>query len=112
MDLPPATLDSTQTDHHSRWRHVQSPAASPIPDSQDHDRMETDDDNHDSSSEDDLGNHQEITQPEFDHTTPIPLQDDEIMDTTPDEPHTEEYLDGGALGKLSIATPPSSKRAV
>ncbi|KAL8937051.1 MAG: hypothetical protein Q9216_004617, partial [Gyalolechia sp. 2 TL-2023] len=86
MDLTPASLapNATQPHHHNVWRDPHSSAVGPTLDGQDHDRMETDDDSHDSSSEDDSGAHQPAAQP--------PVENEEMMDTTPDEPHGEETL--------------------
>ncbi|KAL9003718.1 MAG: hypothetical protein Q9188_003422, partial [Gyalolechia gomerana] len=102
MDLTPASLaaNATQSDHHNVWRDPRSSAVGPTPDGQDHDRMETDDDSHDSSSEDDLGAHQATAQ--------APFENVESMDTTPDEPHGEENLNdygpGPAASGLSHQT--------
>lgn len=85
MDLSSSTLASTPSGHHSVWRDLHSHPASPTPDGQDHDRMETDDDNQESSSEDDMTIHQDTVPPGIHH-----LQYDEIMDTTPDEAPTHE----------------------
>lgn len=101
MDLPPATIASAQPGHHDIWRDVDSPTHFPAHDGQDHDRMETDDDNQESTSEDEIDNPQDIEQPELDSTTQAPLQYDEIMDTTQDEPHVDEHPHGNAFGKIS-----------
>lgn len=94
MDLTPASLaaNATQSNHHNVWRDPRSSAVGPTPDGQDHDRMETDDDSHDSSSEDDLGAHQATAQ--------APFENVESMDTTPDEPHGEENLNDYGPGEF------------
>ncbi|KAL8720643.1 MAG: hypothetical protein Q9225_002513, partial [Loekoesia sp. 1 TL-2023] len=100
MDLSTAALaaNATQPDHHNTWRDADSSAGLPTPDGQDHDRMETDDDSHGSISEDDLGNNQTTTQ--------TPFENDEIMDTTPDEPNGEEHLNGhAAVTDLASSSP-------
>lgn len=51
--------------------------------------MDTDEDNHESSSEDDMALHQDPIFPEV-----HPLQDDEAMDTAADEPHAEAREEG------------------
>ncbi|KAI4114889.1 MAG: hypothetical protein LQ345_004416 [Seirophora villosa] len=84
MDRSSSTLASSQSDHRPVWRDVHSHPASPAPAGQDHDRMDTDEDNHESSSEDDMALHQDPIFPEV-----HPLQDDEAMDTAADEPHAE-----------------------
>ncbi|KAL8982752.1 MAG: hypothetical protein Q9205_002829 [Flavoplaca limonia] len=73
-------------------------------DGQDHDRMETDDDDHDSVSEDNMSTHQHesdlaaSTDPVLAHPG-----NDEAMDTTPDDPHAEDGLGGQLLGPESQA---------
>ncbi|KAL8810533.1 MAG: hypothetical protein Q9200_002501 [Gallowayella weberi] len=62
-------------DSQTTWRdHTNQPS---IPDGQDHDRMETDEEEHASSSEDNISDHQ--NQPD-----PASATNDEVMDTTPD----------------------------
>ncbi|KAL8924529.1 MAG: hypothetical protein Q9208_004004 [Pyrenodesmia sp. 3 TL-2023] len=101
MDLPPATIATAQPESHDIWRDVDSGTHFPPHDGQDHDRMETEDDNQESASEDEIDNPQDIEQPELDSTTQAPFHYDEIMDTTLDEPHVEEHSHGNSLGKLS-----------
>ncbi len=64
--------------------------------------METDDDNQDSTSEDDLDNPQHIAQPEMDGTAQAPSQYDETMDTTQDEPSVEAHRNGNVFSKFSL----------
>ncbi|KAL8759711.1 MAG: hypothetical protein Q9199_000583 [Rusavskia elegans] len=71
---------------------------------QDHDSMETDDDDHDSASEDNMSTHH----PESDlAASASPLQPpsghDEAMDTTPDDPHDDGHLGDHLLGPDSQA---------
>lgn len=88
MDLTPLV---SQSDHRSTWRATNPSAASTTPDGQDHDRMETDEEDNDSSSEEELGDHnQENGQLDLTENHPISSEYDELMDTTPDEPHHEE----------------------
>lgn len=72
-------------------------------DGQDHDRMETDDDDHDSVSEDNMSTHQHEFDPAA-STDPVLAHpgNDEAMDTTPDDPHAEGGLGGHLLGKVHL----------
>ncbi|KAL8756794.1 MAG: hypothetical protein Q9184_004377 [Pyrenodesmia sp. 2 TL-2023] len=105
MDLPPATTATAQSEHHDIWRDVDSPTHFPAHDGQDHDRMETDDDNQESVSEDEIDNPQDNEQPELDSTTQAPLHYDEIMDTTQDEPHVEGHPHGNAFDSIPSSSP-------
>ncbi|KAL8737721.1 MAG: hypothetical protein Q9181_001406 [Wetmoreana brouardii] len=96
MDLTPANFagTATQPDNRSAWRDTNPPASFPIPDGQDHDRMETDDEENESSSEEDIGNLDQGTgQLAPSERVQTPSVYDEVMDTMPDEPHTEESTD-------------------
>lgn len=92
MDLTPTSLpaNTTQSNHHNIWRNSHSSAVGPALDGQDHDRMETDDD---SSSEDEQGIHQ--------LTTHTPFENEEFMDTTPDEPHGEGNINNHEPAPIS-----------
>lgn len=92
MDVAPTSLaaNATQSNHHNILRNPHSPAVGPTLDGQDHDRMETDED---SSSEDEQGTHQLTTQ--------TPFENEEFMDTTPDELHGEDNLHDHDPGELS-----------
>ncbi|KAL8969430.1 MAG: hypothetical protein Q9197_004347, partial [Variospora fuerteventurae] len=105
MDLSSSTLASTPSGHHSVWRDLHSHPASPTPDGQDHDRMETDDDNQESSSDDDMTIHQDTVPPGIHH-----LQYDEIMDTTPDEApsHERDQRANDHHSENVIPSPPQS----
>lgn len=88
MDIAPLV---PQSNHRSTWRATNPSAASTTPDGQDHDRMETDEEDNDSSSEEELGDHnQEGGQLDLTENHPTASEYDEMMDTTPDEPHNEE----------------------
>ncbi|KAL8706604.1 MAG: hypothetical protein Q9201_000351 [Fulgogasparrea decipioides] len=92
MDLTPANFagTATQPDNRSAWRDTNPPTSFPVPDGQDHDRMETDDEENDSSSEEEIGNfHQGTGQLVTSENVQTPSVYDEVMDTTPDNPHTE-----------------------
>ncbi|KAL8951781.1 MAG: hypothetical protein Q9222_002272 [Ikaeria aurantiellina] len=81
---PPVNITrftASQPDPRSVWRDANPPSSLPEPDGQDHDRMETDDEGQGSSSEDDLVNDHRETD-----------RDDELMDTTPDEPGAQEEV--------------------
>ncbi|KAL8846715.1 MAG: hypothetical protein Q9221_008219 [Calogaya cf. arnoldii] len=73
-------------------------------DGQDHDRMETDDDDRDSASEDNMSTHQPESDPVLSTYAPQqPSTHDEAMDTTPDDPHDERGLGDHLLGPDSQA---------
>ncbi|KAL8776221.1 MAG: hypothetical protein Q9203_003422 [Teloschistes exilis] len=100
MDIAPLV---PQSNHRSTWRATNPSAASTTPDGQDHDRMETDEEDNDSSSEEDLGDHNpEGGQLDLTENHPTASEYDEMMDTTPDEPHNEE------LAAPPFESPPQS----
>lgn len=94
-----ATASTTsQSDPRTAWRGANPPTMS---DGQDHDRMETDDDDHDSASEDNMSTHH----PDSDlAASAYPLQPpsghDEAMDTTPDDPHDDGGSGDHLLGNV------------
>lgn len=95
MDLTPANFAETapRPDPRSAWRDTNPPASLSLPDGQDHDRMDTDDESHDSSSEDEISNHNQATAQEaLSDNLQTPSGYDEVMDTTPDEPHIERTI--------------------
>ncbi|KAL8690427.1 MAG: hypothetical protein Q9218_004127 [Villophora microphyllina] len=97
MDLAPLV---TQHEAHSTWRSTDPHTTTTLLDGQDHDRMETDDEENDSSSDEELGDHnQEGGQPDATENNHTASEYDEVMDTTPDEPHNEES---------AVAPPPES----
>ncbi|KAI4255671.1 MAG: hypothetical protein LQ352_002452 [Teloschistes flavicans] len=88
MDLAPL---APQPDSRSTWRATNHSASSAVPDGQDHDRMETDEEDNDSSSEEDPGDHnQEGGQLDLMENNHTSSEYDEVMDTAPDEPHGED----------------------
>ena len=94
-----ATTSTTiQSDPRTAWRGANPPTMS---DGQDHDRMETDDDDRDSASEDNMSTHQPESDPVLSTYAPQqPSTHDEAMDTTPDDPHDERGLGDHLLGNV------------
>ncbi|KAL8918481.1 MAG: hypothetical protein Q9172_005404 [Xanthocarpia lactea] len=78
---PPPLHHFENADMDSAWR---SPDPSTIPVGQDHDRMETDEEEPASASEDDMSSHHQDSGPS------ASTGHDEAMDTTPDDPHDDE----------------------
>ncbi|KAI4099082.1 MAG: hypothetical protein LQ339_006155 [Xanthoria mediterranea] len=80
-------------------------------DGQDHDRMETDDDDHDSASEEDnmSAHHPESDPAVSSYTLQNPSGPDEAMDTTPDDPHDEGDSGDHLLGPDSQAATSSDE---
>ncbi|KAL8682394.1 MAG: hypothetical protein Q9186_001584, partial [Xanthomendoza sp. 1 TL-2023] len=91
-------FENADMDPRTPWRDTNHPT---IPDGQDHDRMETDEEEHASSSEDNISDHQQ--QPD-----PATATNDEVMDTTPDGPR-EIFSDSLLLGPDSQASHSSSE---
>ncbi|KAL8993972.1 MAG: hypothetical protein Q9169_005945 [Polycauliona sp. 2 TL-2023] len=104
MDFAPTTIATAttsttiQSDLHPPWPGVNPPTLS---DGQDHDRMETDDDDHDTASEDTMSTpHHRQSDPAVPPDSPQAHSDhDEAMDTTPDNPHPEVPSTRQLLGK-------------
>ncbi|KAL8806423.1 MAG: hypothetical protein Q9182_001338 [Xanthomendoza sp. 2 TL-2023] len=91
-------FDNTDMDSQTTWRNNTNHPS--IPDGQDHDRMETDEEDHASSSEDNISDHPH--QPD-----PASGTNDEVMDTTPDGPRESSGHDI-LLGNGHVLLPPSS----
>ena len=93
MEFTPATIATatatTQPDPHTAWR---GPDPSTTPVGQDHDRMETDEEEPASASEDDMSSHHQDSGPS------ASTGHDEAMDTTPDDPREDE--EEGSLDRL------------
>ncbi|KAL8768207.1 MAG: hypothetical protein Q9209_005516 [Squamulea sp. 1 TL-2023] len=101
MDFIPTTIaTATATDTRASWRGANPPT---ITNGQDHDRMETDEEDNDTGSEDDMSSH---------HPDPDPALstgNDETMDTTPDNPRDDEDLGDHLLGPDSQASTSSDE---
>ncbi|KAL8669172.1 MAG: hypothetical protein Q9168_006225 [Polycauliona sp. 1 TL-2023] len=108
MDFSPSTIATAtasttiQSDIRAAWPGTTPPTMS---DGQDHDRMETDDDDHDSASEDNLSPpRQQQTDPAVPPDFLRPHSDhDEAMDTTPDDPRHGGLSTNHLLGPDSQA---------
>lgn len=105
MDFPQTTIatatgsNTAQSDPRTAWRGANPPTMS---DGQDHDRMETDDDDHDSAFEEDnmSAHHPESDPAVSSYTLQNPSGPDEAMDTTPDDPHDEGDSGDHLLGNV------------
>ncbi|KAL8730105.1 MAG: hypothetical protein Q9166_004304 [cf. Caloplaca sp. 2 TL-2023] len=109
MDFTQSTIATTTSypDPRTAWRDTNPPT---VHDGQNHDRMETDEEEHDSSSEDDISSHnQHIDDPAvLDFTHQTHSGQEEAMDTTPDDPRLDERS-GHLLGPDSQASSSSDE---
>lgn len=95
MDLTPATLPLERSPQHSPWLDRNTPASLPVPNGQDHDRMETDVDSEGSESEEERIEHVE------NHVYEEVLQgSSEEMDITPDGPSVQDVQAPNSPGKF------------
>ncbi|KAL9613801.1 MAG: hypothetical protein Q9167_001692 [Letrouitia subvulpina] len=99
MDLTPAPLPLERSPQHSPWLDRNTPASLPVPNGQDHDRMETDVDSEGSESEEERIEHVE------DHAhEEAPQESSEEMDITPDGPSVQDVQDSNSpVGLISTS---------